>query len=61
LLGDYRADEFMVISQLLSDFFGALGNSTTPEASIPIRDPEYLFAEIGELAAINLWGGAYPG
>ncbi|CAN9426199.1 unnamed protein product [Alternaria alternata] len=61
LLGDYRADEVMVNSQLASNFFSAPGNGTIPEASIPTHDPEYSFAEIGELAAIHLWGGAYPG
>ncbi|KAH6642823.1 hypothetical protein C7974DRAFT_303852 [Boeremia exigua] len=61
LLGDYRADEVLVNTKLLGNLFSAPGNGTIPRASIPIRDPEYSFAEIGELAAIHLWGGAYPG
>ncbi|KAH7402739.1 hypothetical protein BKA66DRAFT_564639 [Pyrenochaeta sp. MPI-SDFR-AT-0127] len=61
LIGDYRADEVLANSQISSGLFSVPGNGTIPKTSIPIRDPEYSFAEIGETSALFLWGGAYTG
>ncbi|KAL0930640.1 metallo-beta-lactamase superfamily protein [Colletotrichum truncatum] len=61
LIGDYRADEVVANAELASDFFTVHGNVTIPVASVPVRDAEYDFSEIGETSAIFLWPGAYTG
>ncbi|KAJ0344348.1 hypothetical protein COL154_010862 [Colletotrichum chrysophilum] len=37
------------------------GNATIPQASVPVRDAQYDFSEIGETSANFLWPGAYTG
>ncbi|KAF9878639.1 hypothetical protein CkaCkLH20_04131 [Colletotrichum karsti] len=61
LTGDYRADQIDINGGLTEDFFAVPGNSPVPESGVPVRDPQYSFAEIGETAAGFLWPGAYTG
>ncbi|KXH33025.1 hypothetical protein CSIM01_05160 [Colletotrichum simmondsii] len=61
LIGDYRADQTIVNDSLPSDFFAVSGNGTVPEFSVPNRNVQYSFSEIGETSANFLWPGAYTG
>ncbi|KAH8650694.1 hypothetical protein BGZ61DRAFT_487784, partial [Ilyonectria robusta] len=47
--------------ELEEGFFSRPGNGTVPEDSIPTRDPEYGFAEIGETSSSFVWSGPYTG
>ena len=59
VLSDYRADEILVDSEIAPDFFAVTG--TIPETSVPARNPEYDFAEIGESTAVFFWAGPFSG
>lgn len=61
LIGDYRADQTIINGDLPSDFFAVPGNGTVPASSVPNRDTQYSFSEIGETSANFLWPGAYTG
>lgn len=61
VIGDYAADQVLTTVDQVQDFFSRPGNGTVPEGSVPTRDPEYSFAEIGETSANFLWSGAYAG
>ncbi|EXF77874.1 hypothetical protein CFIO01_04128 [Colletotrichum fioriniae PJ7] len=61
LIGDYRADQTIINGDLPSDFFAVPGNGTVPTSSVPNRDTQYSFSEIGETSANFLWPGAYTG
>ncbi|KAK1710317.1 uncharacterized protein BDZ83DRAFT_724054 [Colletotrichum acutatum] len=61
LVGDYRADQTIINGSLSSDFFAVPGNGTVPDSSVPIRNAQYSFSEIGETSANFLWPGAYTG
>ncbi|KAJ0368465.1 hypothetical protein COL26b_010884 [Colletotrichum chrysophilum] len=61
LIADYRADQILVNPAISEDLFTLPGNATIPQASVPVRDAQYDFSEIGETSANFLWPGAYTG
>ncbi|KAH7116419.1 hypothetical protein EDB81DRAFT_668834 [Dactylonectria macrodidyma] len=61
VIADYAADQVLSNLELEEGFFSRPGTGTVPEDSIPTRDPEYGFAEIGETASNFVWSGPYTG
>ncbi|KAF5026944.1 hypothetical protein F66182_974 [Fusarium sp. NRRL 66182] len=61
VVADFVADQVSTNVEGIEESFARPGNGTVPQSSAPIRDPEYSFAEIGEMAAVFLWPGAYSG
>ncbi|KAH9225404.1 hypothetical protein K456DRAFT_1731948 [Colletotrichum gloeosporioides 23] len=61
IIADYRADQVLVNPAISEDLFTVPGNATIPQASVPVRDVQYDFSEIGETSANFLWPGAYTG
>ncbi|WKT54478.1 Metallo-beta-lactamase [Fusarium oxysporum f. sp. vasinfectum] len=61
VIADYAADQVLTNLELDEGFFSRLGNGTIPGGSVPTRDPEYSFAEIGDFSANFVWSGPYIG
>ncbi|RSL82340.1 hypothetical protein CDV31_016945 [Fusarium ambrosium] len=61
VIADYAADQVLTNQELDEGLFNRPGNGTVPEASVPTRNPEYSFAEIGGFSNDFVWTGPYTG